>query len=488
MSSPKLNLLSFSGNIRILHLSWIAFFISFVVWFNHAPLLASIRDTFQLTEGQVKALLTLNVALTIPVRILIGMLVDKFGPRVMYSVLLAICGGLCFFFALAETYQQLALARLLLGCVGAGFVIGIRLISEWFPAKQVGFAEGIYGGWGNFGSAAAALSLPALALAFGGKDAWRWAVGVTGVISIIYSVIFYAMARDTPKGSTYFRPKKLGAMEVTSKGDFWLYILLQVPMTAALMVLTWKLSPAGFKLIDQTTTNLVYVALLVLFTWNVWQVISVNRNILAGEVVPEIHRYKFKQVAILSAAYAIAFGSEIAVVSMLPLYFKDMYGLSLVQAGLVGSSFAIMNLIARPAGGLISDRIGRKRTMSIVMVGITCGYFGMSFMGQWPLWAAVTVTVINSFFVQAGCGAVYGIIPLIKRRLTGQIAGMSGAYGNVGSAVFLTVLSFVTPSVFFLVIAASALVVLGIVQLLDEPSGQMAEVMPDGSVQMIDVA
>ncbi|PWV65845.1 NarK family nitrate/nitrite MFS transporter [Plasticicumulans acidivorans] len=488
MSSPKLNLLSFSGNIRILHLSWIAFFISFVVWFNHAPLLAPIRDTFQLTEGQVKALLTLNVALTIPVRILIGMLVDKFGPRVMYSVLLAICGGLCFFFALAETYQQLALARLLLGCVGAGFVIGIRLISEWFPAKQVGFAEGIYGGWGNFGSAAAALSLPALALAFGGKDAWRWAVGVTGVISIIYSVIFYAMARDTPKGSTYFRPKKLGAMEVTSKGDFWLYILLQVPMTAALMVLTWKLSPAGFKLIDQTTTNLVYVALLALFTWNVWQVISVNRNILAGEVVPEIHRYKFKQVAILSAAYAIAFGSEIAVVSMLPLYFKDMYGLSLVQAGLVGSSFAIMNLIARPAGGLISDRIGRKRTMSIVMVGITCGYFGMSFMGQWPLWAAVTVTVINSFFVQAGCGAVYGIIPLIKRRLTGQIAGMSGAYGNVGSAVFLTVLSFVTPSVFFLVIAASALVVLGIVQLLDEPSGQMAEVMPDGSVQMIDVA
>ena len=487
MASSNIKLLSFSGNVRILHLSWIAFFISFVVWFNHAPLLASIRETFQLTDGQVKALLTLNVALTIPVRILIGMLVDKFGPRIMYSALLAVCGGLCFFFALANSYEQLALARLLLGCVGAGFVIGIRLISEWFPAKQVGFAEGIYGGWGNFGSAAAALSLPVLAHAFGGPDAWRWAVGVTGVISIIYSVIFYALASDTPKGSTYFRPKKLGAMEVTSKGDFWLYVFLYIPMTVALLVLTWKLSPAGFKLIDQTTTNVVYVALLALFAWNVWQVVAVNRNILAGEVVPQIHRYKFKQVAILSAAYAIAFGSEIAVVSMLPLYFKDMYNLTLIQAGLVGSSFAIMNLFARPAGGLISDRFGRKRTMTIVMVGITCGYFGMSFMGGMPLWAAVTVTVINSFFVQAGCGAVYGIIPLIKRRLTGQIAGMSGAYGNVGSVVFLTVLSFVTPSTFFMVIAASALVVLGIVQFLDEPSGQMAEIMPDGSVQMIDV-
>ena len=30
-------------------------------------------------------------------------------------------------------------------------------------------------------------------------------------------------------------------------------------------------------------------------------------------------------------------------------------------------------------------------------------------------------------------------------------------------------------------------VVLGLVQFLDEPSGQMAEIMPDGSVQMIDV-
>lgn len=38
--------------------------------------------------------------------------------------------------------------------------------------------------------------------------------------------------------------------------------------------------------------------------------------------------------------------------------------------------------------------------------------------------------------------AVYGIAPPIKRRLTGQIAGITGAYGNVGSVAFLTVLSF----------------------------------------------
>ena len=60
----KSNLLSFTGKNRILHLTWFAFFLTFVVWFNHAPLMASIRETFGLSSQQVKILLTLNVALT----------------------------------------------------------------------------------------------------------------------------------------------------------------------------------------------------------------------------------------------------------------------------------------------------------------------------------------------------------------------------------------------------------------------------------------
>jgi NNP family nitrate/nitrite transporter-like MFS transporter len=92
-----------------------------------------------------------------------------------------------------------------------------------------------------------------------------------------------------------------------------------------------------------------------------------------------------------------------------------------------------------------------------------------------------------SFFVQAGEGAVFAIVPLVKRRMTGQVAGMAGAYGNVGGVIFLTVFSFVSPQIFFMVIAASALVVLVAVQFLDEPKGHTAEVLEDGTVQMIDV-
>ncbi len=491
MSTSKLNLFSFTGKTKILHLTWIAFFISFFVWFNHAPLLIAIKETMGLSSQQIKTLLILNVALTIPARIIIGMLVDKFGPKRTYASLLSLGSIPCFMFALADTFEQLALARFLMGFVGAGFVIGIRMMGEWFPAKQVGVAEGIYGGWGNFGSAAAAMSLPTIALAFGGDDGWRYAIALTGVIALIYAAIYFFSVTDTPKGSTYFKPKRMGAMEVTSKGDLYFYILMSIPMYATLSLLTWKLSPAGVSLLEGSTANIIYAAIWALFLYNVYKIFHINNEHLK-KPVPEIHRYKFKQVAILDLAYMVTFGSELAVVSMLPIFFYDTFseshGVTAVMAGLLASGFAFMNLIARPGGGLISDKYGRKKSLTIFLLGLVAGYFIMSQIeSSWSLFLAVMVTMLCSFFVQAGEGAVFAMVPLIKRRMTGQIAGMVGAYGNVGAVLFLTVLSFVSPQIFFLTIAGSALFVLIAIQFIEEPRGHMAEVLPDGTVEMIEV-
>ena len=489
MTTQNLNVFSFSGNNRILHMTWFAFFISFFVWFNHAPLLASIRDTFGLTPQEVKTLLILNVALTIPARIIVGMLVDAFGPRRMYSLLLFISSFLCFGYAFAEDFEQLALMRFLLGFVGAGFVIGIRMIGEWFPARQLGVAEGIYGGWGNFGSAAAALSLPTVALMFGGEFGWRYAIATTGVLSLVYSVVYFFSVSDTPKGSTYFKPKKAGAMEVSSKGDFFLYLIMNIPLYAALAVLTWKLGPDNLKMLSAFVASSVYATLVGIYIFQTIRVYQINKHVFTDEQIPEIDRYKFKQVAVLDLAYMVTFGSELAVVSMLPLFFMDTFELSQVTAGLLASGYAFMNLIARPGGGLISDKFGRKRSLLVLLTGLMVGYFLMSQIdSSWPVAIAVIITMICSFFVQSGEGAVFAMVPLVKRRLTGQVAGMAGAYGNVGAVSFLTVLSFVSPQIFFLTIAASAVIVfVAVVFFLEEPSGQMAEVLPDGTVQMIDV-
>ena len=450
MSTQSLNLFSFSGKIRILHATWLAFFISFVVWFSHAPLMLVIKDSLGLSSSEVKTILILNVALTIPARIAIGILVDKFGPKRTFSSLLVLGSIPCFMFALADNFEQLALARFLIGFVGAGFVIGIRMVGEWFPAKQVGIAEGIYGGWGNFGSAAAAMTLPTLALLYGGDNGWRYAVASTGVIALIYAVIYFFSVTDTPKGSTYFKPKKAGAMEVTSIRDLFFYVLMTIPLYATLSLLTWKLSPAGVSLLSGFSALCAYIGIWLLFIYNVYKIVHVNEEHLQ-QPIDEIHKYKFKQVAILNLAYLITFGSELAVVSMLPLFFyetfHDSQDVSMVQAGLLASGFAFMNLVARPGGGWISDKFGRKLSLTIFILGLSAGYACMSQINsEWPIALAVATTMVCSFFVQAGEGAVFAMVPLIKRRVTGQIAGMVGAYGNVGAVLFLTVLSFVFTS------------------------------------------
>lgn len=486
--STGFNLLSFNGKMKVLHLSWMVFFVSFFVWFNHAPMLGAIAASLNISMSEVKTLLILNVALTIPARVVIGMLTDKYGPRIVYAALLITCSIPCFMFAAATTFEQAAIARFALGFIGAGFVVGIRMVSEWFPANELGIAEGIYGGWGNFGSAAAAMSLPVIAVLFGGEDGWRYAIAVTGVISILFGVIWFFNVRDTPKGSTYFKPKKIGAMEVTSKGDFVLLLVMKIPMYAALALLSWKLSPSGANLISANFVLGVYGVLILLYLYEVYKTFDINKAIFK-QPVPESERYEFKQVAVLNILYFTTFGSELAVISMLPLFFSDVFGLDMVYAGLLASAYAFMNLVSRPGGGWISDKLGRRITLIVLTMGLAVGYFVMGIVdASWPLWLAVVAAMACSFFVQAGEGAVFAAVPLIKRRLTGQIAGMTGAYGNVGAVVYLTVLSIVDYQTFFFVIAGSALVGLIALMFMQEPKGHITEVNEDGSVELISVS
>lgn len=473
--------------IRTLHYTWLAFFITFLIWFAHAALMPFIQEAFHLTDKQTKILLMLNVALTIPARIIVGALVDRYGPRAGYSALLVVCGLLCLGFAASQTFEQLAVMRFLLGLTGAGFVIGIRLVSEWFPAREVGLAEGIYGGWGNFGAAVASMTLPAIALAIGGDDGWRYAVAITGVMAFIYGFVFYRQVRNTPKGATYFKPKKSGGLEVTSKRDFYFYLLMNVPLYLALIILAWRLSPAGLGFLSMPAVYASYTvvaSLAVIQFWKIWQV---NKDLFVTEF-PLNQRYKFKQVAILNMAYMACFGSELAAISMLPLHFKHLFGVSATVAGLMGGCFAVMNLVARPGGGWLSDRFGRRRILTVALFGQIIGYSLLSTVSSaWTVPAAIVLTVLCSLCVQAACGAVYSVVPLIQRRMTGQIAGMAGAYGNVGGVIFLTVLSLVTPTAFFLVIAAVSALALVAACFLDEPRGHMVEVDEHGVVQLIAV-
>ena len=115
--------------------------------------------------------------------------------------------------------------------------------------------------------------------------------------------------------------------------------------------------------------------------------------------------------------------------------------------------------------------------MTIYMIGIAIGFLAMGLISSaWPIVLATIITIACSMFVQGAEGATFGVIPMIKRRITGQIAGMAGAYGNVGAVFYLFLYTFVTPSQFFFIIAGGAFVsFLTCLILLKEPEGSFAE-------------
>lgn len=471
---------AFTGRYRILHLTWMAFFLTFVVWFNFAPLAPAVAASLGLTGGQLTTLALANVALTVPARILIGMALDRWGPRRVFAGILIYAAVPTLVFATATTFTTLLISRLAVSVIGAGFVVGIRIVAEWFPPREVGVAQGLYGGWGNFGAAAAAFTLPSLAalLGIGGQDGWRWAMALTGLLAAAYGVFYLRAVSDTPDGRDYARPRRQGALEVTHPAAVAGLVALNVPLLGILGVLSWRLERVGA--LGPTGLAVILAALAAGLVLQTRTILRVNRPALADSY-PDHDRYPFRSVAILCLSYLVTFGSEIAVVSMLPAFFADTFGLSTVVAGAAASAYAFTNLASRPAGGILSDLTGsRPRTLRTLLLALGIGYAVMALIGPgWPVVAAMLATVACSFAVQAGEGATYAIVPLIKQRVTGQIAGLVGAYGTVGAVAYLTLLQVAGPTPFFLTIAASAVVVFLLGRWLPEPAHSFADDHPD---------
>jgi MFS transporter, NNP family, nitrate/nitrite transporter len=476
-------LLSFNGRYRVLHFTWFAFFLTFVCWFNFAPFATTIGKELNLLPGQVKTLAICNLALTIPARIIIGMLLDRFGPRRTYSFLLMFAVVPCLATALSHNFTELVISRLLMGIVGAGFVVGIRMVSEWFPPKEVGSAEGIYGGWGNFGAFGAEFTLPAIAVGAsflsGGASNWRFAIALTGVIAAIYGLIYVRSVEDTPAGKEYKKPKKSGALEVTSVKSFYAMLVMNFGLIFALALLAWRLAQPALKFLNAGQMYVIWTFLAGLYAYQSYQAWIVNRDLLIGKkhYAPK-ERYAFRQVALLELTYVTNFGSELAAVSMLPAFFEKTFGLEHVAAGMIAAVYPFMNLISRPSGGIISDKLGsRKWTMTFISFGIGVGYLmAYSIQKSWPIPLAIAATMFAAFFAQAGCGATYGIVPLIKKESTGQIAGNVGAYGNFGGVVYLTIFSLTNAQTLFAVMGISAMICASLCAFfLQEPKGSFAE-------------
>ncbi len=231
--ATRIRLLNFSTTpMRAFHLSWIAFFLSFVAWFGIAPLMAIVRDDLKLTKAQIGNTVIASVAITILARLLTGWLCDRFGPRRTFSVLLIIGALPVIGIGLSHSYHTFLIFRIAIGLIGASFVITQYHTSVMFSPSIVGTANAVTAGWGNLGGGVTQWIMPLLFGAFVGFGAdkflsWRLAMIVPGALLFLTGIAYYLLTEDRPDGKR-FSPRTGGAAFWEAAADYrvWLLFLL----------------------------------------------------------------------------------------------------------------------------------------------------------------------------------------------------------------------------------------------------------------------
>lgn len=183
-----------SGHPPTLFSAFLYFDISFMVWVLIGVLGVHIASTFGLTASQKGLLVAIPILGGSLVRIPLGILVDRIGPKrtgILGQLLVMI--PLVWAWLFGRGVQEFMALGLLLGIAGGSFAVALPLASRWYPPQHQGLAMGIAGA-GNSGTVLAALLAPRLAEMVG----WHNVFGLALIPVAATLAVFIACAKESP--------------------------------------------------------------------------------------------------------------------------------------------------------------------------------------------------------------------------------------------------------------------------------------------------
>jgi NNP family nitrate/nitrite transporter-like MFS transporter len=182
-----------AGGARQLLLGTAAFALCFTAWSLVAPFAKTFKADLGLSYTEALLLTAVPVVLGSLARVPLGIATDRYGGRLVFSLLLAFSALPAVLFGYASGYLALLGVGFLLGVAGASFAVGVPFVSGWFARERQGFALGIYG-MGNIGTAIAFFGAPPAASHWG-RPTVGWIVGIALLAG---AALFYLLARDAP--------------------------------------------------------------------------------------------------------------------------------------------------------------------------------------------------------------------------------------------------------------------------------------------------
>jgi NNP family nitrate/nitrite transporter-like MFS transporter len=362
----------------------LAFFGGFAGVSAFGPIVTKLKGAMALSPF-LMGLMAASPALTGSLlRIPFGAMVDRMGGKKPILILLGLAAlgvaGITLMFwlfpmASPAQYPFFLLFGILCGCGIAVFSVGIPTVSYWYPQKTQGSALAIYAGLGNLAPGLFAFLLPFMVVSLGFTVSYVLWFGLL----LILVIFVYVYMKDAP----YFQYREMG---------------IEIDPDALLLACGEELIPSGTALESiQKAGN----------DWRTW---------------------------VLTYFYFVTFGGFIALTVWLPTYWAEMFGKSIVHAGLLTALYSLSTSLLRVLGGYASDRIGGERValVSFIIVGI--GGTAMMFASQSDGFALAgeMVLALGMGFANA---AVFKLVPKYSPQAVGGAAGIVGGLGAFGGFV-----------------------------------------------------
>ncbi|MEQ9888548.1 MFS transporter [Pectobacterium zantedeschiae] len=314
-----------------------------------------------------------------------GLLLDRFGPRVVLGAGLLFWSSMQALAGMVNNFSHFIMLRIGLGIGEAPFMpSGVKVINDWFTAKERGLPMGIFNSSTTIGQAFAPPILVALMLAFG----WRMMFVIIGIAGIAIALCWYAWYRNREK-----------------------FVLTQEEKDYL---------NAGTKPVSQTRVTL-----------KEWGALFKRRTVW-GMILG------FSGVNYTGWLY----------LSWLPGYLQAERGLSLVNTGWVAAIPFLFGSIGMLINGTVADQLARrgyslaKSRKSLICLGLVCSAACTLLVVQSTSTSmAVAFISLALFFVHFAGTSAWGLVQVMApSRMVASVSSIQ----NFGSFIFASFAPIVT--------------------------------------------
>jgi NNP family nitrate/nitrite transporter-like MFS transporter len=200
----------------VLFASTLAFMVCFAVWMMFGVIGIPLKETLGLNNTEFGLLASTPVLLGAVMRLPLGIWTDRFGGRIVMTVLLLAAALPVWLVSYATQYWQLLAIGLPLGVVGASFAVGTPYCARFFPQEKRGFAMGFFGA-GTTGAALNMFVAPRLIEAYG----WTAVPKVYAVVLLATAAIFWLASAPDPGAGARAGPTLRQQLAVLKDWRVW---------------------------------------------------------------------------------------------------------------------------------------------------------------------------------------------------------------------------------------------------------------------------